>query len=115
VVLRSINDGVEHLSPAPRLFITQIGLEPVLKEQAAKLGARLEYGAEVMSLEGGDDGATAVVRDRETGRERTVGRATLSPPTGRTARSGSNSGSRRAGTAASPRASRSTFAPMCGS
>jgi 2-polyprenyl-6-methoxyphenol hydroxylase-like FAD-dependent oxidoreductase len=73
VVLRSINDGVEHLSPAPRLFITQIGLEPVLKEQAAKLGARLEYGAEVMSLEGGDDGATAVVRDRETGRERTVG------------------------------------------
>ena len=44
---RSINDGVEHLSPSPRLFITQIGLEPVLKKRAAELGARLEYGVEV--------------------------------------------------------------------
>jgi 2-polyprenyl-6-methoxyphenol hydroxylase-like FAD-dependent oxidoreductase len=70
---RSINDGVEHLSPSPRLFITQIGLEPVLKERAAALGARLEYGAEVTSLEAGYEGATAVVLDRETGRERTVG------------------------------------------
>ena len=69
---RSINDGVEHLSPSPRLFITQIGLEPVLKERAAELGARLEYGAEVTSLEAGEEGATAVVRDRETGKERTV-------------------------------------------
>ncbi len=69
---RSINDGVEHLSPSPRLFITQIGLEPVLKERAAGLGARLEYGAEVTSLEAGEDGATAVVRDRREGSERTV-------------------------------------------
>ena len=69
---RSINDGVEHLSPSPRLFITQIGLEPVLKERAAELGARLEYGVEVTSLDAGEDGATAVVRDRETGTERTV-------------------------------------------
>src|SRR5262245_5115693 len=69
---RSINDGVEQLSPSPRLFITQIGLEPVLKKRAAELGARLEYGVEVTSLEAGEDGATAVVRDRDTGRERTV-------------------------------------------
>ncbi len=69
---RSINDGVEHLSPSPRLFITQIGLEPVLKERAAELGARLEYGAEVTGLETGSAGATAVVVDRETGKERKV-------------------------------------------
>ena len=25
---RNVNEGVEHLSPSPRLFITQIGLEP---------------------------------------------------------------------------------------
>jgi 2-polyprenyl-6-methoxyphenol hydroxylase-like FAD-dependent oxidoreductase len=69
---REINEGVEHLSPSPRLFITQIGLEPVLKQRAAELGARLEYGAELTSLEAGDSGATATVVDRETGRERTV-------------------------------------------
>ncbi len=69
---RSINDGVEHLSPSPRLFITQIGLEPVLKERAAELGARLEYGAEVTGLETDSGGATAVVVDRETGNERKV-------------------------------------------
>ena len=28
---RSINEGVEDLSPSPRLFITQIGLEPILR------------------------------------------------------------------------------------
>jgi len=70
---RSINEGVEHLSPSPRLFITQIGLEPVLKQRAGALGARLEYGVEVTALEAGDEGAIAVVRDRETQRERTVG------------------------------------------
>src|SRR5204863_176265 len=31
---RSINEGVEDLSPAPRLFVTQIGLEPILRKHA---------------------------------------------------------------------------------
>jgi 2-polyprenyl-6-methoxyphenol hydroxylase-like FAD-dependent oxidoreductase len=69
---RFINEGVEHLSPSPRLFITQIGLEPVLKERAAQLGARLEYGKEMTGLDVGAESAVAVVRDRETGEERTV-------------------------------------------
>jgi 2-polyprenyl-6-methoxyphenol hydroxylase-like FAD-dependent oxidoreductase len=69
---RFINEGVEHLSPSPRLFVTQIGLEPVLKERAAELGARLEYGKEVTGLDVGGDGATAVVRDRATGETKTV-------------------------------------------
>jgi 2-polyprenyl-6-methoxyphenol hydroxylase-like FAD-dependent oxidoreductase len=69
---RSINEGVEHLSPSPRLFITQIGLEPVLKERAAQLGARLEYGKEVTALDVDAEGATAIVRDRESGEARTV-------------------------------------------
>src|SRR5829696_296383 len=29
--LRHFNEGVEHLSPTARLFITQIGLEPLLR------------------------------------------------------------------------------------
>jgi 2-polyprenyl-6-methoxyphenol hydroxylase-like FAD-dependent oxidoreductase len=69
---RSINEGVEALSPSPRLFITQIGLEPILKRHAAALGARLEYSTEVVSLEQDGEGVTAVVRGRDDGSERTV-------------------------------------------
>jgi 2-polyprenyl-6-methoxyphenol hydroxylase-like FAD-dependent oxidoreductase len=69
---RSINEGVEHLSPSPRLFITQIGLEPVLKARAAELGARLEYGKEASEVDVDDDGATVVVLDRDGGATRTV-------------------------------------------
>jgi hypothetical protein len=35
----SYNDGVEGLSPTDRLFVTQVGLEPVLRARAADLGA----------------------------------------------------------------------------
>ena len=35
---RSWNDGVEDLSPVARFFITQVGLEPVLRERASELG-----------------------------------------------------------------------------
>jgi 2-polyprenyl-6-methoxyphenol hydroxylase-like FAD-dependent oxidoreductase len=69
---RNINDGVEQLSPSPRIFVTQIGLEPVLRDRAAQLGARLDYSAEVISVTTSDSEVTAVVRDRGTGDERTV-------------------------------------------
>ena len=32
---RSYNDGVEGLSPTDRLFLTQVGLEPILRTQQA--------------------------------------------------------------------------------
>ena len=38
---RHINDGVESLSPSARVFITQIGLEPILRTKAEELGTRL--------------------------------------------------------------------------
>jgi 2-polyprenyl-6-methoxyphenol hydroxylase-like FAD-dependent oxidoreductase len=69
---RHINDGVEGLSPSPRLFITQIGLEPILHRRAEELGARLEYGSELASFEQDAEGVTAIVRERGTGAERTV-------------------------------------------
>ena len=56
---RNVNEGVEHLSPSPRIFITQIGLEPVLKARAAGLGARLEYSTELVSFEQDAEGVTA--------------------------------------------------------
>jgi 2-polyprenyl-6-methoxyphenol hydroxylase-like FAD-dependent oxidoreductase len=69
---RNINEGVEDLSPSPRLFVTQIGLEPILHRRAEELGARLEYGVELVSFETTDDGVRAVVRNRADDSERTI-------------------------------------------
>jgi 2-polyprenyl-6-methoxyphenol hydroxylase-like FAD-dependent oxidoreductase len=69
---RTINEGVEALSPSPRLFITQIGLEPILLERSQELGARIEWGTELVSFAEDDEGVTAVVRERDGGAERTV-------------------------------------------
>jgi 2-polyprenyl-6-methoxyphenol hydroxylase-like FAD-dependent oxidoreductase len=69
---QNINEGVEDLSPVPRIFVTQIGLEPVLRQAAADRGARLRYSCEVVSLEPDEHGVTAVLRDRASGEESTV-------------------------------------------
>jgi 2-polyprenyl-6-methoxyphenol hydroxylase-like FAD-dependent oxidoreductase len=69
---RNINEGVEQLSPSPRIFVTQIGLEPVLRDRAAQLGAQLRYSSEVMSLEAGEREVSALVRERDGGDEYTV-------------------------------------------
>ena len=64
---RFINEGVEELSPSRRVFITQIGLEPVLLRAADGVGARIEYSSEAVSVEQDADGVTAVVRPRDGG------------------------------------------------
>ncbi len=69
---RFINEGVEALSPSPRLFVTQIGLEPVLLRAAQRLGARVEYASEAVTVEQDGDGVTATVRARDGGADRTV-------------------------------------------
>jgi 2-polyprenyl-6-methoxyphenol hydroxylase-like FAD-dependent oxidoreductase len=69
---RNINDGVEHLSPSPRIFVTQIGLEPVLRARAAALGGQLRYSSELVRLGADEHGVTGLVRDRVSGEECTV-------------------------------------------
>jgi 2-polyprenyl-6-methoxyphenol hydroxylase-like FAD-dependent oxidoreductase len=69
---RSFNEGVEHLSPTSRLFITQIGLEPLLRERARELGAEHRYGTELISFEQDDDGVTSMIRTRDDGPVETV-------------------------------------------
>ncbi len=69
---RNINEGVEHLSPSARIFITQIGLEPILLAKAHELGARVRYAAEVVGVDQDDDGVTARIRPRDGGAEETV-------------------------------------------
>lgn len=69
---RSYNDGVEGLSPTKRLFITQVGLEPVLRARAEKLGADLRFGTEMVSFEQDDAEVRAVIRPRDGGPEQLV-------------------------------------------
>ena len=69
---RHFIEGVETLSPASRLFITQIGLEPLLRRSAQERGAEHAYATELVSFEQDDDGVTAVLRPRDGGAEQTV-------------------------------------------
>ncbi|MBO9576547.1 MAG: FAD-dependent monooxygenase [Sphingobium sp.] len=65
----NVNAGVEELSPARRLFITQIGLEPVLRARAVELGADLRYATELVRFMQDGDGVEAIVRQRDGGPE----------------------------------------------
>src|SRR3954454_20746806 len=69
---RHFNEGVEDLSPTSRLFITQIGLEPLLRDRAQALGAEHRYGTEVVDMRQDDEGVAAVLRSRDDGAEQTV-------------------------------------------
>jgi 2-polyprenyl-6-methoxyphenol hydroxylase-like FAD-dependent oxidoreductase len=69
---RHFNEGVEELSPTSRLFITQIGLEPLLRRHAQERGAEHLYATELVAFEQDESGVTAVVRPRDGGPEQTV-------------------------------------------
>lgn len=69
---RNVNEGVEALSPTRRLFITQIGLEPVLRKRATELGTDLRYATELLHFAQDEAGVEAVIRSRDTGEEQTV-------------------------------------------
>jgi 2-polyprenyl-6-methoxyphenol hydroxylase-like FAD-dependent oxidoreductase len=69
---RSVNDGVEHLSPTTRLFITQIGLEPLLRERATRQGAEHRYATELVDFEQDGDEVRSRIRPRDGGPEQLV-------------------------------------------
>jgi 2-polyprenyl-6-methoxyphenol hydroxylase-like FAD-dependent oxidoreductase len=74
----SLNEGVEDLSPCRRLFITQPGLEPILRARAEHAGARVVDGLEVIGVDQDNDSVTVVARDVDTRSERRfVGRYLL--------------------------------------
>jgi 2-polyprenyl-6-methoxyphenol hydroxylase-like FAD-dependent oxidoreductase len=72
-----LNAGVDAFSPCRRLFITQPGLEPILRRRAEGSGARVLDGHEVIGFEQDATGVTTAVRDLDTGRERTIRSAYL--------------------------------------
>ncbi len=46
-----INQGIEDISPARRLFMPQQVLEPILHQRAVELGAQFQYGTECVSFD----------------------------------------------------------------
>ena len=63
-IIPSLNVGVDDtLSPCRRLFVTQPGLEPILRRRAERSGALVQEGFDVVDVNQDADGVTVVVRD----------------------------------------------------
>jgi len=66
----SLNEGVDALSPCRRLFVTQPGLEPILRRRAEKAGAKVVDGLDVVGVEQDNDSVTVIAKDIDSGSER---------------------------------------------
>jgi len=71
-LIPSLNEGVEALSPCRRLFVTQPGLEPILRARAEQAGASVIEGHEVVGVAQDADGVTATIRDVASGDEQRI-------------------------------------------
>ncbi len=69
---KSVNEGVEGLSPTSRLYITLIGLEPVLRKRALELGADHRFATEMTQFVQDKSGISTTVRSRDDGSERRI-------------------------------------------
>jgi 2-polyprenyl-6-methoxyphenol hydroxylase-like FAD-dependent oxidoreductase len=70
--VKELNEGVEGFSPARRVFVNQDVLEPILRERATELGARVVNRTEAVGLDEDADGVTVTLRNLDTGAERAV-------------------------------------------
>jgi 2-polyprenyl-6-methoxyphenol hydroxylase-like FAD-dependent oxidoreductase len=68
-LIPSLNEGVEALSPCRRLFVTQPGLEPILRARAREVGARVIEGYEVIGVAQDAGGVTTTVKELASGKE----------------------------------------------
>ena len=68
----NLNAGVQEFSPTIRLFIDQDALEPILRDRAQELGARLRYQTQCTALVQDDEGVTATLLDLDEDAESTV-------------------------------------------
>jgi len=68
----NLNEGIRDVSPSVRVFLTQLLLEPLLRERAEQLGAELRFGTDLVSFDQDAHGVTAVIRDRNSGATSTV-------------------------------------------
>src|SRR3954453_18511596 len=70
--VKELNEGVEGLSPTVRVFINQDVLEPIIRERALELGARVLNRVEAAELDQDEDGVTVTLRDLDSGEQRRV-------------------------------------------
>ena len=68
----SLNEGVEPLSPCRRLFVSQPGLEPILRRRAEDGGAKLLTGHDITQVSQHAGGVTATVTELSSGAERRI-------------------------------------------
>lgn len=68
-VLMEPNQGIESLSPAGRLFLTQHMFEPILRRKALQGGVDLRFSTEMVSFQQDKDGVTALLCSTQTGEE----------------------------------------------
>jgi 2-polyprenyl-6-methoxyphenol hydroxylase-like FAD-dependent oxidoreductase len=68
----SLNAGVDAFSPCRRLFVTQPGLEPILRRRAEKTGARVLSGHEVVGFTQDAGGVTTTISNVDTGEQQTI-------------------------------------------
>ncbi|MGW7253867.1 FAD-dependent oxidoreductase [Streptomyces sp. NPDC054834] len=64
--------GLARFSPGSWCLCSQNDLEPVLLENAVRLGGDLRYHTEMMSFDADPTGVTAVVKSRDTGEHTTI-------------------------------------------
>jgi 2-polyprenyl-6-methoxyphenol hydroxylase-like FAD-dependent oxidoreductase len=69
-IIPSLNEGVDALSPCRRLFVSQPGLEPILRRRAREAGAELLEGHEAVGIEQDRDGVTLITQDVDSGQRR---------------------------------------------
>jgi putative polyketide hydroxylase len=62
-IIPSLNEGVDALSPCRRLFVSQPGLEPILRRRARSAGAEVLEGHEVVGVEQDAEDVTVTVQD----------------------------------------------------
>jgi 2-polyprenyl-6-methoxyphenol hydroxylase-like FAD-dependent oxidoreductase len=68
-IIGSLNEGVEAVSPCRRLFLSQPGLEPILRARAERAGAKVVSGQEVVDVQQDGEGVTVVSHAADAGQE----------------------------------------------
>ncbi|MFF2351040.1 FAD-dependent oxidoreductase [Kitasatospora sp. NPDC058115] len=72
VIVEEPSLDVGHLSPTRPYWCGQDRLEPVLRDEAVRLGADIRFNTALESFQEGEDGISAVIVDRATGDRTTV-------------------------------------------
>jgi len=70
--IANLNEGVADVSPCRRLFLTQPGLEPILRRRAEDGGACVMMGHELSDVVQREAGVLATVKNVETGEEQQI-------------------------------------------